>query len=278
MAVKLSRWAFIVAIRELQPVALQSPSGQPPRSQIMTLGLLGRGFIGGSGGGRGGGGGGGGGGGPVEQEKLYASSRPVPPHFSAGAAWQGADWHSAWGRLWLRAAAAARSAVVPQKQWLPPSMPATARRRLLQAAAHAPRVTLSCSCAWYRGSSGVAQPVWQPVSSKQPSRAATLHVPAAAAAAAGGARPKAAAGSRPWWSTINARSRERAAAYDFERASVKCPYFGFRRRESYLLRSAPGATHSPTHSAERALSTACSSSRRSAALDTAGRYPLLHTD
>ena len=63
--------------------------------------------------------------------------------------------------------------------------------------------------AWYRGSisSGVAQPVWQPVSSKQPSRAATLHVPA------GGARPKAAAGSRPWWSTINARSRERAAAY-----------------------------------------------------------------
>jgi hypothetical protein len=38
---------------------------------------------------------------------------------------------------------------------------------------HAPSVTLSCSCAWYRGSSGLVQPLWQSVSSKQPSSDAT---------------------------------------------------------------------------------------------------------
>ena len=70
----------------------------------------------GPGGGVGAGGGVGGVGGPAEQEKLNARSRPVPPHFSAGAAWHGVAWHSLRGRVWLRADAVARSAVPPQKQ------------------------------------------------------------------------------------------------------------------------------------------------------------------
>ena len=47
---------------------------------IMTLRLLGRGFT------QRGGGGVGCGGGDGLHEKLYAKSRPVPPHFSVGAA------------------------------------------------------------------------------------------------------------------------------------------------------------------------------------------------
>ena len=73
MAVKLSRCAFIEAIRVAQPVALQTPAGHPARSQIMTLRLLFLGGIGG-GGGRGGGGGGGGDGGPGV---LHAYSPPM---------------------------------------------------------------------------------------------------------------------------------------------------------------------------------------------------------
>eukprot|EP01048_Picozoa_sp_COSAG05_P003419 COSAG05_NODE_156_length_15696_cov_359.955440_20_plen_84_part_00 len=82
------------------------------------------------------------------QLKLNASSRPTPPHFSAGAAWHGVAWHSAKGRLWLRAAAVARSPPLPQKQWLPASMPPTSRFRPWHAIAHASSVTLSCSWAW----------------------------------------------------------------------------------------------------------------------------------
>jgi hypothetical protein len=71
-------------------------------------------------------------------EKLYASIRPSAPHFSVLGApvhahlllyviGQFGSSHSAAGLLSARAAGARRLAACPQKQWLPPSMPAAVR-------------------------------------------------------------------------------------------------------------------------------------------------------
>ena len=156
-AVKLAAWALMVAIRDPQPVALQSaPSGRhESRNQIMTLRLLGRGFTGGGGGSGGVGGGGGGGGGGLH-EKSYASSRFGPPHSgSCRSPRHGVPMHSVLGRLSAVAVAVPRSLGNPQKHRAPSSTPATLSPALPHATAQfSSDIVAGASLAWYAGSTG----------------------------------------------------------------------------------------------------------------------------